>query len=258
MFSDSHRKTVAKNRLPTKLLRFGVHTVQQLRWIDCELKYLRFRVRSVYRFRRIDCQRIILEFALYNSSDNVLIKTFVLGFAPYNGSDESSYVAVPYQTNYHKTDIKDTLDLYTPFGMWCESLCACVYCVRVCMCHVHVCVHHPVWDVCICLCMCVCLTDMYTYFEYWDLQLHICMCKHVCVCLYAWTRVCTWPLSVRAGHVRACVRVCVCVCDRKTTFYCICSYNSGKSRRSECCRKSNGCLCVHNQCEGVHNAGQDR
>ena len=57
---------------------------------------------------------------------------------------------MPYQTNYHKTDIKDTLDLYTPFGMWCE------YTVRVCRCHVHVCVHHPVWDVCICLCMCVC------------------------------------------------------------------------------------------------------
>ena len=39
-----------------------------------------------------------------------------------------------------------TLDLYTPFGMWCE------YTVSVCRCHVHVCVHHPgslhtVWDV---------------------------------------------------------------------------------------------------------------
>ena len=38
-----------------------------------------------------------------------------------------------------------TLDLYTPFGMWCE------YTVCVCRCHVHVCVHHPgslhtVWD----------------------------------------------------------------------------------------------------------------
>ena len=124
-----------------------------------------------------------------------------------------------------------TLDLYTPFGVWCG------YCVRVCMCHVHVCVHHPgslhtIWGVVWVLCACVyvscarmraspclgcvyfsvhvCMSDryVYVYFEYWDLQLHICMCKYL-------TSECA------GGHVRA----CVCVCDRKTTFYCICSYN---------------------------------
>ena len=47
-----------------------------------------------------------------------------------------------------------TLDLYTPFGMWCE------YTVCVCVCHVHVCVHHPgsvhtVRDVVLVHCVCV-------------------------------------------------------------------------------------------------------
>ena len=81
---------------------------------------------------------LVLGFAQYNGTDeSIANRTYLfLGFAQYNGSQQSMYVAVPYQNNYHKTEIKETLDLYTPYGMWCK------YTVRVCMCQVHVCVHH--------------------------------------------------------------------------------------------------------------------
>ena len=150
--------------------------------------------------------------------------------------------------------------------------CACVYvscvCMRaspwisthwdvvwvhcVCVCHVHVCMHPCLRCVYLSVHVCMSVTDMYAcifsigtfncMFACVSIHTFVCMHEHVCV------------LDLEC----ACVRVPVCVCDHKTTFYCICSYNSGKSRRSECCRKSNGCLCVHNQCEGVHHAGQDR
>ena len=103
------------------------------------------------------------------------------------------------------------------------------------------------------LCMCVCLTDMHASilgigtfnctFACVSMRAFVCMHEHVCVLDLECTCVC----------VRLCVRADLS--DHKITFYFICSYNSGKSRRSECCRKSNGCLCVHNQCEGVHHAG---
>ena len=63
--------------------------------------------------------------------------------------------------------------------------------MRVCMSQVHVCVHHPVWDVCIFLYMCVCLTDMYTCilsigtfnctFACVSMRAFVCMHEHVCV-----------------------------------------------------------------------------
>ena len=135
--------------------------------------------------------------------------------------------------NYHRTDIKDTLDLYTSFGMWCEytvyvevscvfmraspwickhhlgcgvntlCMCVCVMCMyacitldlytlgcgvsTLCVCVSCACMRASLFEVCVFVCACVYVCDRYVrvHFQYWDLQLHVCMCEHPYICLYA-------------------------------------------------------------------------